>query len=269
MSDELITLMDAAKLLGVVPGTVRSYVTKGFLVAIDKEHGVGRGAHLFRLSDVENLVNEPSWRGPLKAPISGTPINQRYSHTNRPNTDETHHTGCIIHWPERYRHAKNTYVPITCSICKRRFGKLEGELVRTTKTNKFTGCCSHCCVKKRGRFAHLPSNGIVERDNYRFRHIKTFTKEERIILEQMPLNNGIYIAEHRAIMAIHLGRPLSIEEAVHHINGDRKDNHIENLQLYGMSDHSRLHSDMFGEVLAARHEIDRLRSLLENHQINH
>lgn len=53
--------------------------------------------------------------------------------------------------------------------------------------------------------------------------------------------NGQRIDEHRYIMEQHLGRKLSRTEVVHHKNGIKYDNRLENLELMSLSDHARLH----------------------------
>lgn len=58
-----------------------------------------------------------------------------------------------------------------------------------------------------------------------------------------------YVLEHRVVMENTLGRLLTKDEVVHHINGDTKDNRACNLKVYIDAEHRREHSRLHGRVL--------------------
>ncbi len=76
-------------------------------------------------------------------------------------------------------------------------------------------------------------------------------------------SNG-YCCEHILIMTTFMGRQLKKDEIVHHINGDKKDNRIDNLKIISRSEHNAIHNkkkarDLTGRFIgkhAAGHMLD-------------
>lgn len=48
------------------------------------------------------------------------------------------------------------------------------------------------------------------------------------------------VKQHRWLMEIHIGRSLEPHEDIHHRNGDKSDNRLENLEIVGHSLHSTM-----------------------------
>ena len=50
-----------------------------------------------------------------------------------------------------------------------------------------------------------------------------------------------YVMEHIFIMSEHLGRDITLDEVVHHKNGLKSDNRVENLEVMSFGEHTKHH----------------------------
>jgi len=86
--------------------------------------------------------------------------------------------------------------------------------------------CSKFCSERASSYPH----GVVKKNGYVY------------------LNTGkAEVPVHRIVMEEHLGRPLTATETVHHINGQRADNRLENLELW---DHAQPHGQRVPDKIA-------------------
>lgn len=78
-----------------------------------------------------------------------------------------------------------------------------------------------------------------------------------------------YVFEHILVAEQTLGRNLTKDEVVHHINGDKQDNHPENLEVCKRSEHVHHHFTAGKGIQGLHNEIKRLQSILDENNIKY
>ena len=70
-----------------------------------------------------------------------------------------------------------------------------------------------------------------------------------IVKEHPNRTKNNYVLLHRVIMENHIGKLLNTNEIVHHKNENKKDNRIENLEIFSVSEHSKHHRSNIGRSM--------------------
>lgn len=93
-----------------------------------------------------------------------------------------------------------------------------GRVLRRNGINTFK-------IPKGEKHGHWKGGRIIDEAGYA--RVRVTSDDE---FESMRMHDG-YVMEHRLVLARKLGRPLTRTETVHHIDGDKLNNHPDNLQL--------------------------------------
>lgn len=131
----------------------------------------------------------------------------------------------------------------TCQLCGKTFQVLEYEVSR--------GHGKYCSRKCSTTVAGLITSFYTSRrgeDNFNWRGGKTIDGRGYTLifcLAHPYASLKGYVREHRLVMEKHLGRILTPEENIHHINSIKSDNRIENLMLFpSNSEHTKYHNQL-------------------------
>jgi len=121
--------------------------------------------------------------------------------------------------------------------------------------------CRLCA--NRGPLSPAWKRGYWKNGGYNMLTVSGLPHNEQALARPMANAKGC-VPQHRLVMARHLGRPLKRgKEIVHHVNGIRDDNRIENLKLLTKNTHHSGTGDNYYQRLQeALAEIESLKAII-------
>jgi hypothetical protein len=142
---------------------------------------------------------------------------------------------CYDEWQARQRIAR------ICEWCSKEFSVQPSFLTRQTARFCSRACYTMAAPKNRAGHLHNGRPAVIDSSGY----VRVYEPTH-----PAAFGNG-QILEHRLVMSNFLGRPIRSDEHVHHVNGVKTDNRIENLVVLGHSQHSSLTGQERAAALAA------------------
>lgn len=175
----------------------------------------------------ERLIN---FRRATEKDFSGYCFNCTRLQMHAHSKDETLSNSSIIFWTQRNNQRE---VRVKCSMCG------QTRMMRTARvagSSDFSGYCANCA--RAGKNSVHWKGG---RSKHPTGYIKIRLTPDHPLFSMADKHR--LVSEHRLLLAEKIGRPLLDHEVVHHKNGIKDDNRIENLELL----ERRLHHNAFSQ----------------------